>query len=198
MDVLDQQDGLVQGDINRCYTFGLVGAIILALACVNFVNLSTARGANRAWKLVYARPWDPHAPSLSPSFSERLFSSPGYRLFSTCYCRACPSYSQQPANFFFTTKCLVHRRYCIARALCRLNRRYLSSGILIILCCCTSSKRIRTEDRWTVPTSTKSGNFPICHFGGPRHWYPHCLAATNYIRTRDLGFAKRAYYNAPD
>ena len=48
MDVLDQQDGLVQGDINRCYTFGLVGAIILALACVNFVNLSTARGANRA------------------------------------------------------------------------------------------------------------------------------------------------------
>ena len=48
MDVLDQQDGLVQGNINRCYTFGLVGAIILALACVNFVNLSTARGANRA------------------------------------------------------------------------------------------------------------------------------------------------------
>ncbi len=38
----------VLGDINRCYTFGLVGAIILALACVNFVNLSTARGANRA------------------------------------------------------------------------------------------------------------------------------------------------------
>ncbi len=48
MDVLDQQVGLVQGDINRCYTFGLVGAIILALACVNFVNLSTAQGANRA------------------------------------------------------------------------------------------------------------------------------------------------------
>ena len=48
MGVLDQQAGLVLGDINRCYTFGLVGAIILALACVNFVNLSTARGANRA------------------------------------------------------------------------------------------------------------------------------------------------------
>lgn len=45
---LDQQAGLVLGDINRCYTFGLVGAIILALACVNFVNLSTARGAHRA------------------------------------------------------------------------------------------------------------------------------------------------------
>ena len=48
MNGLDQQAGLVLGDINRCYTFGLVGAIILALACVNFVNLSTARGANRA------------------------------------------------------------------------------------------------------------------------------------------------------
>ena len=44
----DQQAGLILGNINRCYTFGLVGAIILALACVNFVNLSTARGANRA------------------------------------------------------------------------------------------------------------------------------------------------------
>ena len=48
MDGLDRQAGLVLGDINRCYTFGLVGAIILALACVNFVNLSTARGATRA------------------------------------------------------------------------------------------------------------------------------------------------------
>ena len=48
MDGLDQQAGLVLGDINRCYAFGLVGAIILALACVNFINLSTARGANRA------------------------------------------------------------------------------------------------------------------------------------------------------
>ncbi len=48
MSGLDRQAGLVLGDINRCYTFGLVGAIILALACVNFINLSTARGANRA------------------------------------------------------------------------------------------------------------------------------------------------------
>lgn len=48
MSRVDRQAGLVLGNINRCYTFGLVGAIILALACVNFVNLSTARGANRA------------------------------------------------------------------------------------------------------------------------------------------------------
>ena len=48
MSGLDRQAGLVLGDINRCYTFGLVGVIILALACVNFINLSTARGANRA------------------------------------------------------------------------------------------------------------------------------------------------------
>ncbi|MYC13040.1 MAG: FtsX-like permease family protein, partial [Gemmatimonadetes bacterium] len=48
MDGWDQQAGLVLGDINRCYTFGLVGTIILTLACVNFVNLSTARGSNRA------------------------------------------------------------------------------------------------------------------------------------------------------
>ena len=51
MDGLDQQAGLVLGDINRCYTVGLVGAIILALACVNFVNLSTAQGANCAMEV---------------------------------------------------------------------------------------------------------------------------------------------------
>ena len=48
MDQSDQQAGFAQGDINRCYTFSFVAAIVLVLACVNFVNLSTARGANRS------------------------------------------------------------------------------------------------------------------------------------------------------
>lgn len=36
------------GNITYVYLFGLVGAFILAIACINFMNLSTARSSNRA------------------------------------------------------------------------------------------------------------------------------------------------------
>jgi putative ABC transport system permease protein len=41
-------DGLQHGDIRMVWLFGAVGVFILLLACINFVNLSTARSANRA------------------------------------------------------------------------------------------------------------------------------------------------------
>ncbi len=41
-------DGLQHGDIRLVWLFGAVGVFILLLACINFVNLSTARSANRA------------------------------------------------------------------------------------------------------------------------------------------------------
>ena len=44
----DIGDGLPQGDIRMVWLFGAVGVFILLLACINFVNLSTARSANRA------------------------------------------------------------------------------------------------------------------------------------------------------
>jgi putative ABC transport system permease protein len=40
--------GLPLGDIRMVWLFGAVGVFILLLACINFVNLSTARSANRA------------------------------------------------------------------------------------------------------------------------------------------------------
>ena len=36
------------GNINYVYTFSFIAALILLIACVNFMNLSTARSANRA------------------------------------------------------------------------------------------------------------------------------------------------------
>lgn len=35
------------GDIRTCYTFGIVGVFIVLIACINFMNLSTARSARR-------------------------------------------------------------------------------------------------------------------------------------------------------
>ena len=37
-----------QGDIRYLYFFGLIGALILGIACINYMNLATARAAQRA------------------------------------------------------------------------------------------------------------------------------------------------------
>ena len=43
-----QMDVPTNGDIRYVYLFGLIGFLILALACINFTNLSTARSLIRA------------------------------------------------------------------------------------------------------------------------------------------------------
>jgi putative ABC transport system permease protein len=41
-------DGLPHGDIRFVWLFGAIAAFILIIACINFINLSTAKSANRA------------------------------------------------------------------------------------------------------------------------------------------------------
>lgn len=43
-----RQDQFPNSDIMYVYIFGIVGAFILVIACINFMNLSTARSAGRA------------------------------------------------------------------------------------------------------------------------------------------------------
>ncbi|MFN8886848.1 MAG: ABC transporter permease, partial [Cyclobacteriaceae bacterium] len=44
----DVQDGLVHGDIQFVWMFGGIAVFILLIAMINFINLSTAKSANRA------------------------------------------------------------------------------------------------------------------------------------------------------
>ena len=41
-------DGLEKGDIRFVWLFGAIACFILVIACINFINLSTAKSANRA------------------------------------------------------------------------------------------------------------------------------------------------------
>jgi putative ABC transport system permease protein len=44
----DVSDGMSHGDIRFIWFFGAVAIFILVIACINFINLSTAKSANRA------------------------------------------------------------------------------------------------------------------------------------------------------
>ncbi|HVS92017.1 MAG TPA: ABC transporter permease [Mucilaginibacter sp.] len=44
----DIQDGLSHGDVRFTWLFGAIAAFLLVIACINFINLSTAKSANRA------------------------------------------------------------------------------------------------------------------------------------------------------
>jgi putative ABC transport system permease protein len=43
-----KRDGFVTGNINNVYIFSIIGIFILLIACINFINLTTARSAERA------------------------------------------------------------------------------------------------------------------------------------------------------
>ncbi|MBK7872125.1 MAG: ABC transporter permease [Saprospiraceae bacterium] len=44
----DIEDNMLHGDIRFVWLFGAIAIFILMIACINFINLSTARSANRA------------------------------------------------------------------------------------------------------------------------------------------------------
>ena len=64
----DIRDGLSHGDIRFIWLFGGVAAFILIIACINFVNLATAKSANRAKEVGLRKVVGSHRSSLIKQF----------------------------------------------------------------------------------------------------------------------------------
>ena len=61
-------DGLPHGDIRFIWLFGAISAFILIIACINFINLSTAKSANRAKEVGLRKVVGSHRSSLIKQF----------------------------------------------------------------------------------------------------------------------------------
>ena len=61
-------DGLEKGDIRFVWLFGAIAAFILVIACINFINLSTAKSANRAKEVGLRKVVGSHRISLVKQF----------------------------------------------------------------------------------------------------------------------------------
>jgi len=61
-------DGFPHGDIRIIWLFGAVALFILVIACINFINLSTAKSANRAKEVGLRKVLGSHRSSLINQF----------------------------------------------------------------------------------------------------------------------------------
>jgi putative ABC transport system permease protein len=64
----DIDDGFSHGDIRFIWLFGAVAGFILIIACINFVNLATAKSANRAKEVGLRKVVGSHRGSLIQQF----------------------------------------------------------------------------------------------------------------------------------
>lgn len=64
----DFSDGLTNGDIRFVWLFGAIALFILIIACINFINLSTARSAGRAKEVGLRKVVGSHRSGLIAQF----------------------------------------------------------------------------------------------------------------------------------
>src|SRR4029078_12949354 len=62
------EDRLDKGDVRFVWLFGAVAVFILVIACINFINLSTAKSANRAKEVGLRKVIGSHRSSLIQQF----------------------------------------------------------------------------------------------------------------------------------
>ena len=64
----DREDPIENGNRNNVYTFSIIAAFILFIACINFINLTTARSAERAKEVGIRKVAGAERPQLMRQF----------------------------------------------------------------------------------------------------------------------------------
>ncbi len=198
MDGSDRQVGLVLGDINRCYTFGLVGAIILALACVNFVNLSTARGANRALEVGVRKAVGSTRAQLVAQFLGETVLLAG---ISAILALAIVELALPTVNNLLISSLQLNAWSIVGTALLALFVG-LTAGIYpaVFLSSFAAVQVLKGSGQKTGGRSQLRRSLVTFQFAISVALVIGTLIAwqqTNYIRTRDLGFAKEGLITMP-
>ncbi|SEL53785.1 ABC transporter permease [Parapedobacter koreensis] len=67
-DIRDYNEGSAKGDIRFVWLFGGIAVFILLIACINFINLSTAKSANRAKEVGLRKVVGSYRSSLTTQF----------------------------------------------------------------------------------------------------------------------------------
>ena len=173
------RDGSKTGNINNVYIFSIIAVFILLIACINFINLTTARSAERAKEVGIRKVVGAEKSQLTRQFiGESLMLSLIAFVFTLALICAAASIIQSAcgknskSRYFFKPVSFAYP-FCCSH-LYRFTRRRLSCiGVIFVqTCCCFKRQICNRHERYAIKK----------RFGDCTIYYLHCIDDRNHRR----------------